>query len=569
MKTLCSCRCAVGRPAVVGETLWIVLLALSPVAARGAEPSAGTQPNTAATPFTLASFEPAEPVPGALVICGGGPTPPAVRDRFVQLAGGREAKIVVIPTASTLADTDAVQSKLDFWREQPVASVELLHTLSRETADDPEFVKPLRDATGVWFSGGYQWRITDAYLGTAVEKLVHGVLKRGGVVGGTSAGAAVMSPVMIRRGMPQAEVGQGFGLLPGSVIDQHFLARNREPRLIGVLTNYPGLVGFGVDEQTALVVQGRRLSVEGNSKVITCLPGTSGQPVKRAELKPGDQADLIALSRAAIARWRQQRPAAEAAPPEVPRGTLVIVGGGVVPDEAYHRFIQAAGGPDAPLVVVSTARGDDPPPEDVALEGLQSAGARNLHRIHPRTRAEADDPTTLGLLKQARGVWFLGGRQWRLVDAFQDTQAEKLLHDVLARDGAIGGSSAGATIQASCLVRGSPLDNEEMLCEGYERGLGFLRGTAIDQHFSQRNRFADMAALKREYPQLTGLGVDEDTALVIRGHVAEVVGRYRVAVFDRHDGDPGDVAAYMQLSAGDRYDLKSRRRLEAVTAAGR
>ena len=569
MKTLRAQLCTDRKRFVTGASLWIVLLALSPVGVDAGEPPALVAKSPAGAKIALASYEPAQAVSGSLVICGGGPTPDAVRDRFVQLAGGRDARIVVIPTASSLADTDAVQSKLDVWRDQKVTSVELLHTRNREQADDPEFVKPLVEATGVWFTGGFQWLLTDAYLGTSVEKLIHGVLKRGGVVGGTSAGAAVMSPVMIRRGFSQVEVGQGFGLLPGSVVDQHFIKRNRESRLINVLSNHPGLVGFGVDEETALVVQGRRLSVEGHSKVIACMPATAGQPARRKELKPGDEADLVAWSRAAIERLRALHPAAESGAPEVARGTLVIVGGGTTPDEAFQRFIQAAGGPDAPIVVVSTARGDDPPLEDVALGELQRAGARNLHRIHPRTRAEADTPSTIALLKQARGVWFLGGRQWRLVDAFQGSQAEKLLHEVLARDGVIGGSSAGATIQASCLVRGSPLDNEEMLSEGYERGLGFLRGTAIDQHFSQRNRFADMAALKKDYPQLTGLGVDESTALVVRGHVFEVVGQHGVAVYDRHEGDEGDLTSHTTIVAGERYDLKSRNRVDAVTMAGK
>jgi hypothetical protein len=90
-------------------------------------------------------------------------------------------------------------------------------------------------------------------------------------------------------------------------------------------------------------------------------------------------------------------------------------------------------------------------------------------------------------LKEARGVWFNGGRQWRFVDAYMGTQAEELFQGVLRRGGVIGGSSAGASIQSQYMPRGSPLGNEDMLADGYERGLGFLPGTAIDQHFTQRH----------------------------------------------------------------------------------
>ncbi len=98
---------------------------------------------------------------------------------------------------------------------------------------------------------------------------------------------------------------------------------------------------------------------------------------------------------------------------------------------------------------------------------------------------------------------------------------------MLRRGGVIGGSSAGATIQGDYLCRGSPLNNTDMICEGYERGLGFLPGVAIDQHFAQRKRFADMTALVKTYPQLLGIGIDESTAIVVQGSVAEVMGAGR------------------------------------------
>ena len=134
------------------------------------------------------------------------------------------------------------------------------------------------------------------------------------------------------------------------------------------------------------------------------------------------------------------------------------------------------------------------------------------------------------------------------------------MHDVLARGGAIAGSSAGATIQAEYMVRGHPLGNRVMMAEGYERGLGFLPGVAIDQHFTQRRRQDDMAAVKRRFPQLLGIGIDESTAVFVTGHIMEVVGANDVSVYDRTQSAQAHERTI--LRASDRYDLHTRQKLE-------
>ena len=129
----------------------------------------------------------------------------------------------------------------------------------------------------------------------------------------------------------------------------------------------------------------------------------------------------------------------------------------------------------------------------------------------------ADDPKFSESLLKAGGVWFSGGRQWRFVDAYAGTLTEKRFHEVLARGGAIGGSSAGASIQSEYMPRGHPLGNTVMAAEGYERGFGFLPGCAVDQHFFARKRTADMTGLMKKYPQYLGIGIDEGTAIVVTG----------------------------------------------------
>jgi len=512
----------------------------------------------------IAVFEPLEPISGSLVIHGGGSLSDSVLEGFVKLAGGAEARIVVIPTAIEKDDAIEEAKEIAPFIKRGAAGAVMLHTRSRGKADEAAFCECLKTATGVWFGGGQQSNLEKVYVGTRVETALHELLKRGGVIGGTSAGAAAMSRVMIRSGNPKAEVGRGFGFLPGVVIDQHFIKRDRAERLKTVLSDHAGLAGLGIDEGTALIVRGRQMGVLGDSTVSVCFAASVNRPLRVENLKHGEMYDLVALRRAAIARAGTAFPPNVLPSPEVDgKGTLVIDGGGL-PAEALLRFIKAAGGADALIAVIPTAQGDDPPAQPGEARLLRKAGATNLKIIHARNPAEANAAQLLAVLKEAKGIWFCGGRQWRLVDSFLDTPAEKLMHDVLARGGAIGGSSAGATIQAEYLVRGNPLGNREMMFEGYERGMGFLKGVAIDQHFTQRNRFADMTLLKQAFPQLVGLGIDENAALIVTGHVMEVVGTTNVNVYDRTGPAAPGQADYEVIKPGEKYDFKTRQRLEAA-----
>ena len=201
----------------------------------------------------------------------------------------------------------------------------------------------------------------------------------------------------------------------------------------------------------------------------------------------------------------------------------------------------------------------DPLPLFGEANFLQKAGAKRVIAINARKFEDVEDPKTLELVKKAGGVWFGGGRQWRFVDAYENTKMHEAFRDVLRRGGVIGGSSAGATIQGDYLCRGSPLNNTDIMCEGYERGLGFLPGTAIDQHFAQRKRFADMTELMKTYPQLLGIGLDEATAIVVRGHVADVMGKGEAHFYDRKKPVEKDKPDHESIKAGGRYDLKERK----------
>jgi cyanophycinase len=353
----------------------------------------------------FAQYDPAAPEPvgkirGSLVMHGGGAIQESVRDRFVQLAGGKQARIVVIPTASSRADeTDDYEEWLTVWRPCAAELLSVLHTRSRDRAEEEDFVAPLRQATGVWFSGGDQSRLEAAYIGTAVETALEGVLERGGVVGGTSAGAAFLSRVMIGGGT----VHRGLNLLPGAVIDQHFIVRNRQERLGRVLREHPGLVGFGVDERAALIVRGRAIEIVGDSDVVICMAPSPTRPERTDRLSPGMRADLIALSRAAVARSRSPFPPAQPDPTELASGSLVIVGGGGIPSGLLERFVELAGGADAPIVHIPCELADVILQEPGFCHELRKAGAINVQWLHTKDRARANfDSAFLEPLVRAR-----------------------------------------------------------------------------------------------------------------------------------------------------------------------
>jgi cyanophycinase len=221
-----------------------------------------------------------------------------------------------------------------------------------------------------------------------------------------------------------------------------------------------------------------------------------------------------------------------------------------MPAGIVRRFIELAGGPQSLIAVIPSAMEDPVPHPPGELAMLRRQGARNLVVLHSRSPDEKERKRFAAVLSKAAGVWFCGGRQWRLVDAYGGTEIEQLFHDVLGRGGVVGGSSAGASIQASYMVRGNPLGNRDVMAEGYEKGFGFLPGTAVDQHFSQRGRLADMEALVSRFPQLLGIGLDESTAIVVRGSVAEVMGLHKAHFY------AGDNRT--RLGAKSFYDLKRR-----------
>lgn len=232
---------------------------------------------------------------GSLMIVGGGTVTSDIRRQFIELAGGAHARIVLIP--GTDPTPEGVQQLLAPWRSRGVSSVILVNAKNRAMANDAEFCAPLAHATGVWFGGGYQSLLAERYVDTAVQECLHKVLERNGVVGGCSAGAALLSRVMIRDGDTTPVEARGLDLISDAIVDQHFLARNRLWRLEQMLQAHPDLIGLGVDESTALVIHlhSWRVSVIGTSYVLAFLPGPAGHATRIEVLKRGDDVMLSQL----------------------------------------------------------------------------------------------------------------------------------------------------------------------------------------------------------------------------------------------------------------------------------
>jgi cyanophycinase len=241
------------------------------------------------------------------------------------------------------------------------------------------------------------------------------------------------------------------------------------------------------------------------------------------------------------------------------RGTLVVVGGGSELGEAgiWKRFFELAGGVEAPIVVIPTAGEDDTYDQFwPGLRGLRDAGAKHVTVLHTKDRQVADSEAFVTPIREAAGVWLSGGRHWRLADSYLNTRTQTELSALLDRGGVIGGTSAGATIQGSFMVRGDTKGNTLMVGDHVD-GFGFLKGVTIDQHVLRRNRQFDLVDVIRARPELLGIGIDENTGIVVRGDSFEVIGDSYVLIYD-HTRRLDSGGEFYFLAPGDKYNLKTR-----------
>jgi len=222
----------------------------------------------------------AQPRPkGHLVVVGGGGVPDVIMKRALELAGGPAAPMVIFPQASELTDTGDVA--VDMWKKAGATNVRWMPLTDAQAAR-----QAVESAAFIWFPGGDQAKLMKAFEGTGVPEVIARRYRDGAVVGGTSAGAAVMSAIMLTgdADLESITVGAtktapGLGLWPEVIVDQHHLKRQRQSRLISLVLEHPTLVGVGIDERTAAIVSGPRFEVIGESSVLVI-------DARRAKVEP-------------------------------------------------------------------------------------------------------------------------------------------------------------------------------------------------------------------------------------------------------------------------------------------
>lgn len=257
------------------------------------------------------------------------------------------------------------------------------------------------------------------------------------------------------------------------------------------------------------------------------------------------------------------------------KGSLLIIGGNVGSQrDIWDKFTALAGGKDkAVLVVVTTAGGDSAAYDNKAVEEVKKqTGVKNVTLFHTSDLKEANSDKFIAPLKNATGVYFEGGRQWRVADSYLNTLTHQAFIDVLNRGGVIAGSSAGASILGSFLWRGDT-KGAQILIGDHTQGLGFLKNSAIDQHLLVRNRQFDLVDFIRKSPDLIGLGLNEATAVLVQRDTLQVLGASFVAVYDynniinsdnRHvvnnrEDFTASSGPFFFLSAGQKYDMAKRK----------
>lgn len=251
------------------------------------------------------------------------------------------------------------------------------------------------------------------------------------------------------------------------------------------------------------------------------------------------------------------------------KGSLVIQGGGAAEGTGiWETFINLAGGADAKIIIIPTAGGNRGPDgklivyeEEKIIAPWKKLGLTNVHMLHTADPKVADTEAFAAPLRDAKGVWFNGGRQWNCVDSYAGTLTLREFREVLNRGGVIGGSSAGATIQGDYLVRGAVAGPDIVMAPEpeHQHGFAFLRRSAIDQHINTRNRWDDLIPVIKKYPDLLGIGLSEGTAIVVTGDRFQVIGKWKVAIHDNTRVYQPWEKPYYVLSAGDVYDMKARK----------
>lgn len=255
-------------------------------------------------------------------------------------------------------------------------------------------------------------------------------------------------------------------------------------------------------------------------------------------------------------------------------GTIIGIGGGEDDELVIKEFKKYAGGDSAKIVVIPTALPQEYLQKDSTLINMKKwfehYGFNNVVVLHASNSEDANNENFIKPIKSATGIFFTGGRQWRIAESFLNTKAHEEMFKLLDRGGVIAGSSAGATILGSYLARGDTKNNQIMMGD-HETGLGFISNITIDQHVLARNRQFDMFDILDKRPELLGIGIDENTAIVVKEDTLQVIGKSYVLIYDKSfwsregidlKNTPNENDLFYFLQSGDKYNLRDRKIIE-------
>ena len=429
--------------------------------------------------------------------------------------------------------------------------------------DDPRnLTMQMIDADGVWIEGD----------SAAIEKnrllvaLLKNVTQRNGVVAVSSSSVSLL-PLLDdedqekRIRSPLTRIAYHFGKRSSARKD-----RGKDSHL---------KVHWAIPNSSTLVIhRGRWFAGYGYQDVRVTVKEANGWPERTGSIEspdvfsPGSYPfrgqDLFSWVRSAKERGGPVFPPKTISDPVVRKGTVFLHGGSGVTKEVMQEFIRIAGGKQSSFVCIPSAQRFDRPEfaRSHSAEILRELGVKGTQVLHTVDPVLADQREEFAdLLKNADAVWIDGGRTYRLMDSFEGTRVEKLIAKVLERGGVVGGSSAGCQVAGEFLVRGNPRTNRDMVFPGYTRGMNLLPGVMIDAHFLQRDRHEPFLNLIKKHPQLLGIGIDERTALVVKGQVGRVLGEAKVSFYDLRSGGKSSSKPVI-LKSGESYDLKRRKKLK-------
>ncbi len=502
-------------------------------------------------------------IAGTVIACGGDTAPESMLEAIAKAANQTKAKTVVIQFEGSNMDETFIKTKLDNPTELSLIVIKKGESIP---LDAP--IAKIESANVVWLIANSRLTQTQANLLSPILATAKTMVAQGGTLATNGEATEALGKFITEKTAGSTTVEASGDLLPDTVISSAYTDAVDRPALLATLAANPRCVGIGIESNTAIILQNRKIRAIGEGQATFCLMANEEKPLRVQHLKEVTSrranpytsiVDLTAWRRDAIERTVAPFPAKNPPTPFVENGTLFIVGGGGMPNGMMEDLVTLAGGENARMVYVPCSEADEIKGPQRTVEAWKKMGVQSATFIHTKDRIKANsDEEFLAPLKDATGIWFGGGRQWNFADSYYGTKAHRLMKDVLARGGVIGGSSAGASIQGAYMCRANPVANFDIMAPGYERGLGFIRGVAIDQHFSQRGRQKDMTQLVDRYPQLLGIGLDEATAIVVEKSKAKVIGRGKVHFYDRNVPVIPGTDDFIALQAGSTFDLAKR-----------